>query len=133
MDETSREKLKAEFAALDEAENSIREGRKPFDVALLAIETVRENLKEKHEVEIAGECEGCTRLLFAGEKGFRYEDGPILCEECSPTYGDAESVFKNRDPADDEDPEDRTSFMRQLETHLAGGGSRTDKIPLGEL
>lgn len=131
MDDKERDVLKEELAALDAAEVSIRKARRPFDEAIDAVETVKQNLLDKHAVEIAGHCEGCGRLLFVGDKGFRCDDGPILCAECSPTFGDAEGNWKSE--PEDHEPERKQTFMEGLAAHLAAGGTRADKLPLFEL
>lgn len=130
MDENDRASLKAELAELDKAEDAIRTARKPFDDAIMAVETVRSNLLEKHDVEIAGSCEACSRLLFIGDMGYRYEDCTV-CEACAPSYADAEENWSKND--DKCDAEDKAAFLSTLAAHLAAGGSRSDKLPACEL
>lgn len=131
MDDKARQALQDELAELDRAAISIRTARVPFDSALSAIETVKENLLNRHSVEIAGNCEGCGQLLFVGDQGFRCDEGEILCAQCSPTFGDAEQNWKNH--PEDEDADRKKAFMESLAAHLAAGGVRTDKLPLYEL
>lgn len=35
--------------------------------------------------EAIGHCEGCDKPLFDGDKVLDWLDGPMTCEECSPT------------------------------------------------
>lgn len=88
MTDDEREKLKERLDALDKASGKILEARKPFDEALNAIDDVREGLLAEHDADVLGTCEHCMRLMFEGELGFRYEDGPIMCEACAPTWSD---------------------------------------------
>lgn len=125
MQDDERVKLAEELGALSKAQESIRAARKPFDDAIAAIEEVYENLLYKHEVEIAGSCEGCDRLLFVGEMGHRCEDGPLLCEEHAPTYGDVKRQWEEKDDAD---PDERQDAINAAETHVAAGGSLGDKV-----
>lgn len=84
---------------------------------------------------ITESCEGCSKTIKEGDLYFSCEDGPYLCSKCSPTYGDAEEQM-GRDAAigEDDDMRDaRLHFMKALDSHLAAGGSRADKLPLCKL
>lgn len=84
---------------------------------------------------ITESCEGCSKTIKEGDLYFSCEDGPYLCSECSPTYGDAEEQM-GRDAAigEDDDMRDaRLHFMKALDSHLAAGGNRADKLPLCKL
>jgi hypothetical protein len=131
MDNEARQKLKDQLGEFDAAMASIRAARKPFDDAIAAIDNAKDAVLAEHEAEVVGECEGCTKLLLVGDKGFRCEDGPILCADCSPTFGDAEEQWL--DGLNDDEPERKAAFFEGLEKHLAAGGSRSDKLPLYEL
>ena len=71
-----------------------------------------------------GSCEDCQMPLFCGDKGFRYGDGPVTCEKCSPTYEEAKRGFESE--AFDE-PENYRHFRTRLANHLRSGGAMSDK------
>jgi len=87
-----------------------------------------ERIEEHFPDDCAGSCEGCSRLLLYGDKGWRYDDGPICCSECSPTWEQGKEGFANSD-----DAEARALFDVRLATHVAGGGSLDEQMPLMDL
>ena len=126
MDEATRDELDEQIKELDEAMGKIEAARKPYDDALSAIYGVREALLEKHEVDIAGNCETCTALLFVGGQGHRSNEGEILfCADCSPTWNDIQAQW---DEAADHDPDDMSGYLEAKQAHLDGGGRLTDKV-----
>lgn len=131
MDDAVRGRIKDALSELDSAENAVRAARAPFDAAIMAVETARDSLLTHHAVEIAGTCESCSRLLFVGDKGFRCDDGPVLCEKCGPTYGDVEQQWDPVGAA--EDPERFAAFRDALRAHLIAGGKVTDQMPSSTL
>lgn len=34
------------------------------------------------------QCEGCSKDLFEGDRAHYCSDGPVLCEDCAPTWAD---------------------------------------------
>lgn len=130
MSMNERAVLKTSLDNLDAAQQQIEKAMEPFRSAMAAIETIRDDLLTTHDVEVAGECEGCGKLLFAGEMGLRCNDGPILCEECAPTWEEAKFTHAG-DAAigeDDEMRESREYFNSRYAEHIAAGGSPDDKM-----
>src|SRR5262245_22009828 len=119
MDDKTRTDVQAQITALDKADESVRLARKPFDDVLDTIETLRQSILDKHDVEIAGTCEGCSKLLFIGDRGHRCGDGPLLCAECSPTWADVKEQWDKGERLDDE-PEDRERFNLAYAAHVSG-------------
>lgn len=125
-----REQLRQALKVLDEAEASIMVSMKPLRLAMDGVATAREVLLEGQGIEPVGECEGCSKLLISGDKGFRCDDGPLLCEAHSPTWGDAEGQWLEKKPEtlDDFDRERREQFFKEFGEHLERGGSRDDSL-----
>jgi hypothetical protein len=84
---------------------------------------------------IAEICEHCSRTINEGDLYFPFDDGPVLCADCSPTWGDAESMHaSDREIGEDEDmKEARIDFAKRLDAHIAAGGSKDEKLPLTPL
>lgn len=120
-----RATLSTELDRLDREEHAIKETQKPTRDRLEAIEAAREALLEPHGLAIAGCCEFCDKRLFAGELGCADREGVVLCEACSPTYGDMQGAV-TRGEYDDE-PEDKEAIETEIAAHIAGGGALTDK------
>lgn len=82
---------------------------------------------EKAGVEIIGTCEGCECLLLEGDQGHTCSDGPTLCENCAPTYGDVKRQAQERLAEGDEDARE---IVAACDGHVAAGGSLDDKSVL---
>lgn len=100
-----------------------------------AIDDEREAFLESEGVEVAGTCDTCGRLLFAGERGSQpWEDESLItyCAEHAMTYGDLKRHWSvENPPRDDEDPDDaehRETVLKWVADHVAGGGSLDDKV-----
>ncbi len=78
---------------------------------------------EDHE-DFLGHCEGCNALLFLGDQGFAYDDGPICCAECAPTWAE---IAENIENGDNVELESRRLFSNALAAHLTAGGSLNDR------
>lgn len=128
MTDEERAALKDELKGLSDAQAAIEAASKPFDDALRAIEQVRDALLERHGVEIAGECETCERLLFAGDKGHVCGDGPVLCEDCSPTYADLQKQLLERSQSGGFSEDDLQEQRDSLAAYLSAGGDPGAKI-----
>jgi hypothetical protein len=128
IDDKTRRSIQEQFKALDAARAAIELAMKPFRDAEAEILVARELLLEHYEIEIAGTCESCDKLLFVGEQGHRDDEGVMLCAEDSPTWADAAHSWQEALQHDDDDPERRQAFDRALAAHLAAGGSRDDKL-----
>ena len=81
---------------------------------------------ETHE-DYLGCCEGCDKMLFVGDVGLRCDDGPLLCAEHAPSWGDAKHQWDADEQLDD-DPERRAAFMAAYDAHIAAGGAAADKF-----
>lgn len=136
-----REKARADLARLQRRDAEIAALRLPFDDAHAAqvapmvrmaelVEAEREAILEQlgDEVEIVGTCEGCDKLLLTGDQGHRCEDGPILCEACSPTYADALKWFKEANPDAFADPEEHSDGLAHVQGFLDRGGDPATKL-----
>lgn len=122
LTDTQREVLHARLKSLDEAEAKIAAARKPFDEAIAAIEMVRDGLMEEAgAVEIAGTCETCDRLIFEGEQGFTYEDGPTFCADHAPTWTNMLAMALESKPEDYDEPEDREAAIAHAQAHISDG------------
>ncbi len=75
-------------------------------------------------ISFLGECESCRAALHEGDLGFHHSDGVIVCENCAPTYAEADRGFEAQAF---EFPEDYRHFCARMKNHLAGGGSMSDK------
>lgn len=128
MSDDTRAQLRAQIKALETSISVLEVARSPFDAAISAVCDVKESLLDHHEAEIAGTCEGCAKIILAGDIGYR-DDDVTLCETCAPTWGDCKEQTEaalNLDPDDD----DRThlhAFLARVAAHVAGGGSLSDK------
>jgi hypothetical protein len=128
LTDEDREKLKARLDEIAAAEETIRKARKPFDDAIGALDTVRQQLLDEHEAEIADTCEGCSRLLFVGELGHRCADGPTLCLSCSPTWND---LAKDYATMSDDDISDEAVSRETIQARIAAGdGDKKNVWPL---
>ena len=72
-----------------------------------------------------GQCEGCGNELFEGDLGHSCTDGPILCEECSPSWGDIKEQWD--EGRQEEDEGERAAFLEAYQAHINAGGSADDK------
>ncbi len=94
-----------------------------------AIGWAREELLDHHEEIVAGKCEDCGKVLFAGDMGHRCLDGdPLFCAEHAYTWADVKESYEEEGGLKDTDPEAHARFIKSLEQHLATGGSLEDKI-----
>lgn len=102
MTDEQGEALQERLKELDAAGSAILDARKPFDDALRAVDQVREGLYADAGLEPLDEiCETCERHLFVGDLGHRCADGPVLCEECSPTWNELKTDWNDGKDADD--------------------------------
>lgn len=122
----TRKRIQENFAAMEEAIAAMQKAADPFLTAIQAIEGCRDKMLDDEGVEVAGHCEHCGTILFVGDKGLRCDDGPLLCEEHSPTWGDARAQWSEADK--NEDPERHADFMARYEAHIASGGKDTDTL-----
>ncbi len=99
----------------------------PLRKALKELEDLRKDLIEPYADDIVGNCEGCGRLLFVGDKGHRCHDGPILCAECAPTWNDIGAQWNEMKGSADDDPDLRFKFWEAFAQHAAAGGTGDDK------
>lgn len=132
LTEEAREQLHEQLKALDAAAEPILKAREPYNVALAAIDSVRDSLIGAAGVEPLEYCEGCSRLLIAGDLGHRCADGPVLCEACSPTFADLLKQYSEEGAAEDaEDPEGFALGLAAAQAAVdAGDGDKKHVLPL---
>ena len=124
INEAVRKRIQEGVAAMEEAIAAIQKAADPFLTAIQAIEGCRDKMLDDEGVEIVGHCEHCNTILFVGDKGLHCEDGPVLCEEHSPTWGDARAQWA--EGGGNDDAELKADFMARYEAHIAAGGKDTD-------
>ena len=104
----------------------------PYRAALEAVENLREQLETLMEQEgsMLGKCIGCDAPLFEGDKGFRYTEGELACEDCASTWQEwkeeAEETLAD-EFADEEHKASAASLLKRCADHAASGGSLSDK------
>lgn len=85
------------------------------------------------ELEI---CEGCSKPLKTGDLVHKCADGPILCEECAPTFSDIRKQYDEAKTAGDFErmfdfPEDAPDHDSGLDARIAAGdGDKKHVWPL---
>lgn len=132
ISDDKRSELQRRIQALDESIEEIEKLRAPYDKAIQALATIREEIIDADAgKEIADTCEGCSKLLFVGELGHRCEDGPTLCEACAPTWSDMKQQYTD----DALKPEDRHETydedLAAIDAHIAAGdGDKKHAWPL---
>ena len=104
----------------------------PPAMAALAIGPCQE-VDDREEV---GTCEHCEKQLYEGDKGFWYDDGPMFCETCSPTWNELKAEQDEGIRAGDfkdwfEEPEDADVARESVLAHIAAGDG--DKRVLSSL
>lgn len=128
--ELRRRRLRAALVHLDVLALSV-----PLDQGFApecgAIELAREKLEDGFEEDIAGHCEGCSKILLTGDKGTSDTEGLLLCPQCAPSWADirAQWLEENRE---EEDEGDKARFLAAYDAHIAGGG-KPDDVPLYQL
>lgn len=81
-------------------------------------------------------CETCDKKLRAGDMGHRCADGPVLCEECSPTFADIMEQYEEAKAAGTLDalfpfPEDAPDHYEACKARIAAGdGDKKNAYPL---
>lgn len=126
LTDAERETLQQRLDTIEAAQEKIADAMKPLRTADQALQEVYDSLTG-HLPDIQGKCESCNRLLFEGEQGFRYTDGPILCAEHAPTWADIRSETQevaeaaDGDTVDDDALADRTAVLAQCAEREAAG------------
>lgn len=84
-----REALQTGIATIGEMQAPIQGMIKPYVKQIQDLEDLKEfMLQSAGIVGITGECEGCSCLIVPGDKVHTSAEGHVLCQTCSPTYGD---------------------------------------------
>ncbi len=94
---------------------------KPFRNREKAIAAEREATLELHETYEVGQCEGCSKLIFEGERYHVCGDGPYLCEDCSPSWADILAHLRDRQGDPLEDAEEIAEGIATAEAMIAAG------------
>jgi hypothetical protein len=122
----TRDKYKALKARADAAYAAAE----PLDAAYQkALEPWYEISNEMEEIIDGTEvetCEGCSELIFAGDKSYAYVEGNA-CVACAPTY---QGMLDEPGMFVDPDGEPLTAEAVKLicDRHVAAGGSLTDSM-----
>ena len=72
-------------------------------------------------------CESCEKSLAEGDLGHRCADGPVLCEECSPTWSDVLQQYVDAagEPTSDRTPEELAEDQAAAQAQVdAGNGDK---------
>lgn len=125
LSEAARKGLQEQLGRLANAEDLLRKAMAPFVQARDALDDAREMLLMDHDADIAGTCE-CGRLLFEGELGHRCDDGPILCEDCAPTWDDMRRQYHEAKARGDfvdsfEGEQEARDADLAVDSHIAAG------------
>lgn len=113
--------LRAKLAELDARAATVEAEAKPLRDRAKAIEAEREAMLELHETYDVGRCEGCSKLIFDGERYSNCSDGPILCLDCSPTWGEAAEHMRSYTCGDPDDDRERIEGIAHAEAMIAAG------------
>lgn len=124
-----RERLAERLKPLEAAIAAIEKQIDPFQQVLGELHALRDLLVEESGCgDLVGRCEACDAVLFEGDPGFRYEDGPLLCAAHAPTHADllAESEehladVTAADPADADEIAAAQAVVDDLKARLAAG------------
>lgn len=129
----TRDQLRAEIGRYEAARRAvevkaapIRAQLAPYEQQLSALDEQMQELLDSHG-DYLGNCEICETPLFSGDKGFRYEDGPMFCAADAPTFGELLENLKTY-PADEWDEESwgpLASAIERLESDTARHGAET--------
>jgi hypothetical protein len=119
-----RDALRHAFCALDNLDRTL-----PTDAMFGeadAVEQAKELLQTKFEEDVCGSCEGCGKVLIAGDKGHNTSDGCTLCADCAPSWEDIKRQWD--EGRDEEDDGERAGFLDAYQRHIEAGGSPDDKV-----
>lgn len=119
---------------LDDLSTPLRSLLAPYEEMERIIDGVEAHILDAHDVEIAGTCQHCGRLMFCGEMGYRFDiedNGIVYCEAHGITYGDLQEHWAST-PADvdsEEEAEARECAREMTRHHIESGGSLADRVP----
>lgn len=129
----TREQLRAEMDRIEAARKAVEEKAapiraqlEPFEQQLSTLDEEMEELLDPHG-DYLGRCESCDTPLLSGDKGFRYEDGPMFCADDSPTFGELLKDLRAY-PADEWDEDSwgpLSEAIARLESDIASHGAET--------
>lgn len=123
-----RENIQKRLHAMDDCivaiDEQMRTLTQPLRIARDSALLVREMILEDAGLEEHGSCEGCSKILFVGDKAHVCSDGPTLCEDCAPSYGDCRRQAVERQGEGDTEAEEA---IAAIDARTAAGGSLEDK------
>ena len=107
----------------------------PLKEAISVIEERRDAILEKFGIDVPydelEQCEGCSAMILPTDKVHRCSDGPVLCEDCAPTWNDMKGQLEERisdlranPDAADEDGDSEESLaiaMQSCVAHIEAG------------
>lgn len=129
LTEDQREILDGELADLSKIVDLLWSQIRPTMDAIRLLEASRDGILEKHGVHCSFDdlekCEGCGAYILEGDKAFRYDDGPSLCETHAPTWSDLKKSLEGDlsiTAADDTEERERIQeSLKAIDTHIAAG------------
>ena len=93
----------------------------------ISIENARETLRDAYPDDVYEvDCEGCGKVILAGEHGHVCVEGETLCEECAFTWGEVKEQIDSGEHGGDDNQ--KAEFLASYEKHIAAGGSPDDKM-----
>lgn len=117
MTKEEREILKEQLAELNKAMAEIDKAKAPFEKAGSALCRIREQLLDRHETDIVATCESCLGPIFEGELAYTDGgDGPTVCEEHAPTWGELLSQAREMDTDCWEERDGKEKFIAKAES-----------------
>jgi hypothetical protein len=97
-----------------------------FMTESIAIENATDEIVDNFD-DIVGRCEACRHIIVYGDKGHRCRDDVDLCAECAFTWGEVKDQW-DKDEVTPDDGGDRAKFMAAFDSHIASGGTPSDKM-----
>lgn len=118
---------KVEFDAIEAERNELL---KPTNERYCSAQERIEEIEDACD-GLLGVCEGCSNPIWEGEKVYSYDDGPMMCEACAPTYADMladrEGWF-SYDADGEQVPMTAEKAKEICDAHIAAGGALNDSM-----
>lgn len=129
IDSEVRKRYSELEAKLKAATDAAEPQRKALDLALELARKIQEEMEILIDgAEIVGHCEGCSAVIFEGDKHSPTVDAGPLCEECSPTYADMLAHPESFRGMDDYEGMTPAEAKEICDAHIASGGSLEDSM-----
>ena len=119
MDTQERQRVAEQIDALERNLDEVRQAAlKPVAEQLASISERIDALRDRLGTESFGQCVGCDKHLFEGDRAYHYTD-EIACEDCAPTWADIKYMLEN--DADGFEPDRIDATRRAVAAHQASG------------